>query len=737
MRFDFKKMSLKQKSSVLVACMAVFLLIAYSIFSSYYVDLETKRLLEARLLHAQAVADDLDNRFVRASDKLETIAGKQGLSDGLGAQDDSGHSREFSAADTLHYMFYLSDEFEGGVFLLNRSGRILWHKPLELGLVNSTLPAHAEIQKAILEHPDESHVVMVTQNHISSHSEFVTTGPQILIAAPIRDSQKAIVGALVGAIPVKYPALQAALDKDTTGNLQLVSPSRMVIASTEESRNLKPLPYADAIKDFSKADTLRNVNGSVVAVAPMKANPGWTITVDQDRKMALAEATRVQLILAVFGLILILLATGILFFIVRSFTRPVELLTEEARKIAAGDLNVQFTTGREDEIGILATALDEMKTRVKASYERLLMGEKMALMGQVVSGIAHELNNPLTIVVGYTEMLMSSQEDEKLKGPLTRIHDGAQRAAKIVRNLLTFARQQKPERKITDVNSVLLKTIDLRAYELRVCNIELVTELAPVPRTMTDPHQLQQVFLNLIVNAEQAMIEANGRGRLTIKSTVKDGRIEISFEDDGPGISDENLRKIFDPFFTTKSVGKGTGLGLSICQGIVAEHAGRLSASCTPGAGARFVVELPIVTVFIKEDTAVAEVPKADGRKRVLVVDDESHLREMFQEILRSDGHLIQTAASGKEAIELVHRQDFDLVISDIKMPETDGREFYRLLKAEGSPLANRLIFVTGDLMNPETLTFLQATGAPWIAKPFDVSAARKTINNVLTAKAS
>ena len=118
-------------------------------------------------------------------------------------------------------------------------------------------------------------------------------------------------------------------------------------------------------------------------------------------------------------------------------------------------------------------------------------------------------------------------------------------------------------------------------------------------------------------------------------------------------------------------------------------------------------------------------------------MDDESHLREMFQEILRSDGHLVQTAASGKEAMELVHQQEFDLVISDIKMPETDGREFYRLLKSEGSPLANRLIFVTGDLMNPETLTFLQSTGSPWIAKPFDVSAARQTINSVLTSKAS
>jgi signal transduction histidine kinase/ActR/RegA family two-component response regulator len=734
MQLNVRKMSLKQKSGVLVAGMALVLVAAYSVFSLYYVELETRRLLDARLLHAEAVADELDKRLESAGLKLEKVAEIKGLSEGLQAQDKYRVGQgTISAYETLHYMFYLSDEFDGGVFLVDITGKILFHEPVDMGLVDSVLPAFAEVQTAINAHPNDLHVMTLTQSHtVQSQRGKADSGPQILIAAPIGTA-----GAIIGAIPIKHPAIETALSQDTTGNLQLVSPDRMVIASTEMSRNLRVLPYANEVKDFTKAHTLRNVNGSVVAVAPMKANPGWAITVDQQRGMALAEAKKVQLILAIFGFLFVLLATAVLFFILRSFTRPVELLTADARRIAAGDLEVQFTTGREDEIGVLASALDEMKTRVKASYERLLMGEKMALMGQIVSGIAHELNNPLTIVVGYSELLMSTHADEKLTVPLTKIHDGAQRASKIVRNLLTFARKQKPERKITDVNSVLLKTIDLRAYELRVCNIELVTELAPVSRTMTDPHQLQQVFLNLIVNAEQAMIEANGRGRLAIKSTEKDGRIEISFEDDGPGITEEHLRKVFDPFFTTKTVGKGTGLGLSICQGIVAEHGGRLSASATPGSGARFVVELPVVSVVVKEESTDAALPVADGRKRVLVVDDERHLREMFQEILLSDGHVTQTAASGKEALDLVHRHEFDLVISDIKMPETDGREFYRLLKAEGSHLANRLIFVTGDLMNPETLTFLQSTGAPWIAKPFDISVARQTINNVLTSKAS
>jgi len=527
MQFNLKKMSLKQKSGVLVAAMALVLLTAYSVFSIYYVDLETRRLMEARLLHAEAVADDLDKRLERASNKIEAVARVRGLTEGLHEQDENRQGRGISAAATLHYMFYLSDEFGGGIFLVNKSGKILFHEPLDLGLVDTVLPGFPEIEKAIAEHHGQSHVMTLTQDHnVQSPSGAAVSGPQILIASPIVDPQEGTVGALIGAIPTNHMFIQTAIfNKDNIGNLQLVSPSRMVVASTESSRDFHPLSYAHAVKD-------------------------------------------------------------------------------------------------------------------------------------------------------------------------------------------------------------------LRAYELRVCNIELVTELAPVPRTMTDPHQLQQVFLNLIVNAEQSMIETNGRGRLAIRSTEKDEHIEISFEDDGPGIPEENLRRIFDPFFTTKAVGKGTGLGLSICQGIVAEHGGRLTASCAPGRGARFLIELPIVTVFVKEDPVQARAPKFDG-KRVLVVDDESHLREMFQEILRSEGHLTQTAASGKEAMELVHRYEFDLVISDIKMPETDGPEFYRRLKAEGSRLADRLIFVTGDLMNPETVKFLTSTGTPWISKPFEIAVARQTINSILTSKAS
>jgi two-component system NtrC family sensor kinase len=283
-----------------------------------------------------------------------------------------------------------------------------------------------------------------------------------------------------------------------------------------------------------------------------------------------------------------------------------------------------------------------------------------------------------------------------------------------------------------------MKTVELRAYELKVNNIDLVTDLTPVPQTMTDAHQLQQVFLNLIVNAEHAMLEARGKGRLTIRSYAQGSRVEVVFQDDGPGIAEENLRKIFDPFFTTKAVGSGTGLGLSICEGIIAEHGGRILATSSPGHGARFTVELPVIAPMSGTAENIRTAPAAvAGQKRVLVIDDEGHLRDLLKEILTREGHQIFTAANGKDALVMLQHRSFDLIITDIKMPETDGFEFYRELKSRGSQYAERLLFVTGDVLNTETLRFLESTGNPWLAKPFELNAVKDAVAKALASKRS
>jgi len=251
---------------------------------------------------------------------------------------------------------------------------------------------------------------------------------------------------------------------------------------------------------------------------------------------------------------------------------------------------------------------------------------------------------------------------------------------------------------------------------------------------MADPHQLQRVFLNLIVNAEQAMIDAHGKGLLRLSTRSDAGKILVFISDDGPGIPHENLRRIFEPFFTTKPVGKGTGLGLSICQAIIGEHGGRIDVESTAGRGTTFIIELPVqrwVPQAVPEPALVrtATVP----RKRILVVEDEAQIRQLFEDVIRNSGHDVETAPNGRIALELIDKKNFDLIISDVKMPEVSGPEFYAALKRKGAALEQRLIFVTGDLMNAETLQFIESTGRAWLGKPFDIAAITRTIADCLS----
>ena len=251
----------------------------------------------------------------------------------------------------------------------------------------------------------------------------------------------------------------------------------------------------------------------------------------------------------------------------------------------------------QDERIAYAEKLERAIRELEATQQQLVQSTKMAAIGELVSGVAHELNNPLTAVWGTSQLIMRRDIDKALHDDLTVIHQEASRAVKIVQNLLSFARNHKPEKQLDSVNDVLEKAIELRRYEMGVNGIELSTELqSDMTQTWFDTHQMQQVFLNIIVNAEQAMIEAHAGGKLQVKTHVVDEMIRVEISDDGPGISEENLEKIFNPFFTTKDVGKGTGLGLSLCYGIIQEHGGRISVNSAHGKGAAFTIDLPIIS---------------------------------------------------------------------------------------------------------------------------------------------
>ena len=379
----------------------------------------------------------------------------------------------------------------------------------------------------------------------------------------------------------------------------------------------------------------------------------------------------------------------------------------------------------------------KVEDQTRDLYGQLLQSEKLAALGQTISGVAHELNNPLATILTWADRLSQGPVDEKTKRGLDTILSESERAAKIVRNLLTFARKRQSTRSMVDLNMVVRETVALRSYDQRPAEVTVVDALsAPLPKVFADAHQIQQVLLNLIINAEQAMLGANGRGTLLVRSSydVERESIVLEISDDGPGIAAEVQAKIFDPFFTTKEVGKGTGLGLTVAYAIVQEHGGRIRVASHAGAGASFYVELPVSGTPSRppsQAAAPADFESLIG-STVLVVEDEPALALAVSEALTDAGFIVDRAGDGQEALRRVNAASYDLIVCDLKMPKVDGIRFYQTLVTTHPDVARRVIFVTGDVAGTEAERFLQESGCRWLAKPFRLGDLLQTAREIL-----
>ncbi|HXJ31865.1 MAG TPA: ATP-binding protein [Gemmatimonadales bacterium] len=385
--------------------------------------------------------------------------------------------------------------------------------------------------------------------------------------------------------------------------------------------------------------------------------------------------------------------------------------------------------GAEDEAAVLSF---EDHTEKRHLQDQLIQSEKMSAIGQLIAGIAHDLNNPLASVVGFSDFLAESGDvPPALAEPLRVIRQEAERAATIVKNLLSFARRQEGERLPQQLQPLLESVLALLRNEMMALKVETTLFVEPhIPDIEMNPNQIKQVFVNLLNNAAQAIASTGRAGHITVTAKRWLDGVAVSVADDGPGISDELLPRVFEPFFTTKLEGEGTGLGLSICQGIIKEHGGRITLESSVGVGATFTVELLSGSRPQRPSQPVAA-PATSGTLRVLVVDDEPHILHYMRATLESWGHTVEVASDGTEAVERALVIPFDVIICDLRMPRLGGREMYHNLARQYPDIARKVIFATGDTVRGDTLQFLEQLGRPFLHKPFTLAELRTVLGNV------
>jgi signal transduction histidine kinase/CheY-like chemotaxis protein len=416
-------------------------------------------------------------------------------------------------------------------------------------------------------------------------------------------------------------------------------------------------------------------------------------------------------------------------------------------------------------------------TAQRVFQSRLLQTEKLAALGQMVTGVAHELSNPLTSILGYAQLLFLRNDADGQSDEARQIFQEAERAGTILRQLLITARESRPDRRPTSLNQIVSRTIALQNFNLAAEEVAVELDLdASLPFVLGDAGQLQQVLMNLIGNSRQAIEQRGKGGKIHISTRHDAGHARLEISDDGPGISPTIASRIFDPFFTTKPAGIGTGLGLAIVLGIVREHGGQVKVTSPQGRGATFTLEFPVLATphqalpsqtpsqQASQPTAVAAsaigsgLPSRDAvatrrastqhslpancadaplaswaGAHILVVEDEPTVARLISDVLEDEGLHVEALLDGREALERAAEKDFDLVICDMKMPELDGEHFYKTLAASGNPLSRRFLFVTGDVAAAHTHDFLERNQLPHVAKPFRVEELTEKVRRVLS----
>lgn len=450
---------------------------------------------------------------------------------------------------------------------------------------------------------------------------------------------------------------------------------------------------------------------------------------------------------------------------------PIRRISKATREVAAGEFAPLPEIDSQDEIGDLIRSFNGMieklaiireelehhnrnlqekvaeeADKLKIATHHLHQNEKLSALGQLIAGVAHELNNPLAIIMGNSQLLLALNPEDELKTRMDTIYRAAERSQKIVQNLLSFARQAPSKKSYIGINGLISDCLELKSYDYKTHQIETSTDFEEnLPKTMADFNQLQQVCIIILENAQHAVMDNRDSKEMQIRTSHKDSTITIKFTDNGTGIPKDIQNRIFEPFFTTKELGKGTGLGLSIAYGIINKHNGKFYVESEPGEGATFIIELPIVKDPSSTDyqndpkNKTAYSPRTGKQvpegKRVLIVDDEIEMVEMLFNLLKSDGYRVDTARNGRLALEKIQVRDYEVIICDVKMPVMNGIQLYEILKKRKPRMAERIIFISGDIINRETIRFLKTCGCMYLGKPFKIETLRRSVAHLVSTR--